>query len=636
MKKYAELAKSIVENIGGKDNVISLAHCYTRLRFKLRDEKKAATEVLKNTEGVVTVVQSGGQYQVVIGNEVSDVYDEIVRSQGIAGASSEAENAEPEQKMNVIDRFIDIVSGIFTPVLGMLAASGMIKGFTAMFVAFGFIAAKGGTYQILQTIGDGFFYFLPIFLGLTAARKFKMSEFSGMTIGAALVYPSLSAIIKGEPLYNLFTGTIFASSVKLEFLGIPVILMNYASSVIPIIVAVYFGAKVERFLLKTIPTVIKGFMVPFFTILIVIPLTFIIIGPVSTWAGQLVGSAANGIFQLSPVLAGLFIGAFWQVFVMFGMHWGLIPIMLNNVSVQGFDPVVVTYFGASFAQIGVVLAILLKTKNKKLKSLCVPAFISGIFGVTEPAIYGVTLPRKKMFIISCIGASIGGGLIAFFGVKLYMFGGLGVFAYPCFVDPVSNDISGMKFGMIASLAAFLIGFGLALPFYHDEKVAEKISAADKDGTKILEKEILTSPLIGEVKSLDEVPDEAFSSGVLGKGLAILPSEGRVTAPADGTITTVFPTGHALGLITDKGTEILIHIGIDTVKLNGQYFQAKVKQGDTVKCGQVLVEFDLEKIKAAGYSVMTPVVITNFQQYLDIILTEKGNIDYKENLITVIA
>ncbi len=636
MRKYEELAKTIVENVGGKDNVISLAHCYTRLRFKLRDEKKAATEVLKNTDGVVTVVQSGGQYQVVIGNEVGDVYDEVIKSQGIAGSSSEAENAEPGQKMSIIDCFIDIVSGIFTPVLGMLAASGMIKGFTAMFVAFGFIEAAGGTYQILQTIGDGFFYFLPIFLGLTAARKFKMNEFSGMAVGAALVYPSLGGIMKAQPIYDLFTGTLFASPIHIEFLNIPVILMNYASSVIPIIVAVYFGSKVERFLLKTIPPMIKGFMVPFFTLLIVIPLTFVIIGPVSTWAGQLVGFIANGIFQLSPVLAGLFIGAFWQVFVIFGMHWGLVPIMINNIAVQGFDPVVVTYFGASFAQTGVVLAILLKTKNKKLKSLCAPAFISGIFGVTEPAIYGVTLPRKKMFIISCIGGSIGGGLIAFFGMKLYMFGGLGVFAYPCFIDPVTNDISGMKIGMIASLVSFLIGLGIALPFYHDEKESEKTVANKKDEHKSAEKEILISPLQGEVKALADVPDEAFSSGVLGKGVAVLPSEGKVVAPADGTIMTIFPTGHAIGMITENGAEILIHIGIDTVKLDGKYFHSKVKQGDPVKCGQVLVEFDLDKIKEAGYSMITPVLITNFQQYLDIIVTEKEKVDYKERLITVIA
>ncbi len=636
MRKYEELAKAIIENVGGKGNVISLAHCYTRLRFKLHDEKKAATDILKDMDGVVTVVQSGGQYQVVIGNEVSDVYGEIVKSQGISGVSSEAESAEPEQKMNVIDRFIDIVSGIFTPVLGMLAASGMIKGFNAMFVALDWIDANEGTYQIVQTIGDGFFYFLPIFLGFTAARKFKMNEFSGMAVGAALVYPSLSTIIKGEPLYHLFTGTIFSSPVQMEFLEIPVILMNYASSVIPIIAAVYFGAKVERLLLKTIPSMVKGFMAPFFTLLIVVPLTFMIIGPVSTWAGQLVGSAANSIFQLSPVLAGLFIGAFWQVFVIFGMHWGLIPIMLNNVSVQGFDPVVVTYFGASFAQTGVVLAILLKTKNKKLRSLCAPAFISGIFGVTEPAIYGVTLPRKKMFVISCIGGAIGGGLIAFFGMKLYMFGGLGIFAYPCFIDPVSHDISGMKYGMIASLVSFLIGLGLALPFYHDEKEEEKISAVKKYGNKIIDKEIIASPMQGEVKALEEVPDEAFASGVLGKGIAILPSEGKVVSPANGTIVALFSTGHALGMITDNGAEILIHIGIDTVKLNGKHFTTKVEQGQKVTKGQLLIEFEQDKIAAAGYSMMTPILISNHQHYLDVIWTDKTNVSYGENLITIIV
>jgi PTS system beta-glucosides-specific IIC component len=636
MRKYEELAKAIIKNVGGKDNVISLAHCYTRLRFKLHDEKKAATDLLKDMDGVVTVVQSGGQYQVVIGNEVGEVYDEIVKSQGIAGASSETPDEASDKNMSLLDKFVDIVSGIFTPILGILAASGMIKGFTALFVALSWVDPKGGTYQILQTIGDGLFYFFPIFLGLTAARKFKMSEFSAMAIGAALVYPALSAIMKGEPLYQMFAGTMFSSSVPIEFLGIPVILMNYASSVIPIIVAIYFGAKVEHALLKIIPSMVKGFMVPFFTLLIVIPATFLVIGPISTWAGQLVGAVATGIFNFSPILAGLFIGAFWQVFVIFGLHWGLVPIMINNILISGADPIVAMSFAASFAQTGVVLSILIKTKNKKLKALSIPAFISGIFGVTEPAIYGITLPRKKMFVISCVGAAIGGALLGFFHVQFYMFGGLGIFAYPSFVNPVISDISGMKSAMMISVLALFFGFVMGYPFYHDEKEEEKISVVKKDGNKILEKEILTSPLIGEVKALEEVPDETFSSGVVGRGIAILPSEGKVIAPADGTIMTIFPTGHALGLITDKGTEILIHIGIDTVKLNGQYFQAKVKQGDTVKRGQVLVEFDLEKIKAAGYPVITPVLITNFQQYLDIIGTEKTKINYQENLITVIA
>lgn len=636
MRKYEELAKTIVDNVGGKDNVISLAHCYTRLRFKLRDEKKAATEVLKNTDGVVTVVQSGGQYQVVIGNEVGDVYDEVIKSQGIAGSSSEVLEEDPDKNMSLLDKFVDIVSGIFTPILGVLAASGMIKGFTALFVALAWIDGKGGTYQVLQTIGDGLFYFFPIFLGLTAARKFKMSEFTAMAIGAAMVYPTLSAILKGEPLYQMFAGSMFASPVHIEFLGVPVLLMNYASSVIPIIVAIYFGAKVERALGKMIPSMVKGFMVPVFTLLIVIPLTFLIIGPISTWAGQIVGAVATGIFNFSPVAAGLFIGAFWQVFVIFGLHWGLVPVMINNIAISGADPIVAMSFAASFAQTGVVLSVLVKTKNKKLKALSIPAFISGIFGVTEPAIYGITLPRKKMFVISCIVAAIGGGMLGFFNAQYYMFGGLGVFAYPSFVNPLTNDMSGMKSAMVISVISLLLGFLVGYPFYHDEKESEKTVASKKNENKSAEKEILVSPLQGEVKALADVPDEAFSSGVLGKGIAVLPSEGKVVAPADGTIMTIFPTGHAIGMITENGAEILIHIGIDTVKLDGKYFHSKVKQGDPVKCGQVLVEFDLDKIKEAGYSMITPVLITNFQQYLDIIVTEKEKVDYKERLITVIA
>lgn len=626
MRKYEELAKTIITNVGGKNNIISLTHCYTRLRFKLHDNNKTATDVLKNTDGIVTVVQSGGQYQVVIGNEVGEVYEEIINSQGIDQSNGSVSDEMPDKNMNLLDKFIDIVSGIFTPVLGVLAASGMIKGFTALFVALAWIDAKGGTYQILQTIGDGLFYFFPIFLGLTAARKFKMSEFTAMAIGAAMVYPTLSTILKSTPIYQLFTGTLFASSVHIEFLGIPVLLMNYASSVIPIIIAVYFGAKVEHALGKIIPSMLKNFMVPFFTLLIVIPLTFLIIGPISTWAGQLVGAAATGIFNFSPTAAGLFIGAFWQVFVIFGLHWGLVPIMINNISISGADPIVAMSFAASFAQIGVVLAILVKTKNKKLKAISIPAFISGIFGVTEPAIYGITLPRKKMFVLSCIIAGIGGALLGFFNDQYYMFGGLGIFAYPSFVNPTTNDMFGMKSSMIISAVTFLLGFITAFPLYHDEKASDKSHP----------EETLLSPMQGEIKPLTDVPDEAFSSGVLGKGIAVLPNDGKVLAPVDGTITTIFPTGHAIGMISTSGTNILIHVGIDTVKLNGQYFQTNVKQGDSIKCGQILIEFNLDKIKAAGYSTITPILITNFQQYTDIIVPQKHNIHYKEKLITVIG
>ena len=529
---------------------------------------------------------------------------------------------------------------MFQPVLGVLAAAGMIKGFTVLLTATDIVAPKGGTAQMLGIIGDAFFYFLPIMLAYTSAKKFKMNIFSAMTVGAALVYPSLAKIMGGEPMYTLFAGTIFESPVHTEFLGIPVLLMNYASSVIPAIVAIYFGAKVERFFARVIPTMVKGFFVPFCTLLVVIPLTLMVVGPVAMWAGKLVGAAAMAIYSLSPVLSGLFIGAFWQVFVMFGLHWGLVPVMLNNVAVYGNDPLVVTYFGASFAQIGVVLAILLRTKDQNLRSLSIPAFISGIFGVTEPAIYGVTLPRKKYFALSCVGAAVGGALIAFFDVRLYIFGGLGIFGYPCFIDSATNNMAGMYNGMIASAVAFAVGFLLVFPIYRDQKVEAgdtELSVTTENGeTKSVEREILVAPVSGKVVPLANVPDEAFSAGVLGKGIAIEPSEGRVVAPADATVTTLFPTGHAIGLITDKGAELLIHIGMDTVKLEGKYFKAHVKQGDKVKKGQLLIEFDVEKIKEAGYPVVTPVLVTNTASYLDVVPTEAGSIKEKENLITVVA
>lgn len=409
-------------------------------------------------DGVVTVVQSGGQYQVVIGNAVGEVYDEILESQGIQAAGGGAADAEEDDApKKPLDLFVDTVSGIFTPVLGVLAASGMLKGMLALFAAFDIVMPGSGTYQILNVLSSS--TSCQFSLLTLPQKKFKMNnEFKAMAIGAALVYPSMAQMMQGEVMYEVLSDSIFASPIYIEFLGLPVILMNYASSVIPIIIAVWVAVRVEKFFLNVTPTIFKSFGVPFCTLLIMIPLTVLVVDPVSTWLGQAVGAAATGIFNVSPIIAGLFIGGFWQVFVMFGLHWGLVPVMLNNVATLGNDPVVITMFGASFAQIGVVLGILLRTNDQKLKGIALPAFISGVFGVTEPAIYGVTLPRKRYFIISCVGGAIGGALIAMLDVKLFIFGGLGVFAYPCFIDPVTNDVSGMYNGMIVSAVSFIAGF----------------------------------------------------------------------------------------------------------------------------------------------------------------------------------
>ncbi|OWR28993.1 PTS beta-glucoside transporter subunit IIABC [Saccharibacillus sp. O23] len=634
MGKYEKLAKDIIQNVGGKENVNSLEHCVTRLRFRLKDENKANTDVLKNMDGVVTVVKSGGQYQVVIGNHVPDVYAEVNAVGGFA-SSEGASSADGGAKGNLFNRFVDMISGVFAPTLGVLAATGMIKGFNALFLTLGWLTEASGTYQILNAIGDCLFYFFPIFLGFTAAKKFGANQFIGMAIGAALVYPNIAGITTSgaEPLYTLFGGTLFESPVYITFLGIPVILMTYSSSVIPIIIATFVGSKIEGFFKRTIPSVVRTFLVPFCTLLVIVPLTFIVIGPVATWAGTLIGNGVLAIYNLSPIIAGIILGGFWQVFVIFGLHWGFVPIAINNLTLLGSDPVLAATFGASFAQTGVVLAILLKTRNQKLRSLSIPAVISGVFGVTEPAIYGITLPRKKPFIISCIGGAIGGGIIGAMGTQGYRIGGLGVFGIPSYIGPSGLD-AGFWGAIIGITVSFFFGMVVTLFMFKDDAATTDNTPTKKDDS-VIQQETVGSPMRGNVIALSTIKDEAFSTGAMGKGVAIEPIEGKVYSPVDGVLTSLFSSGHAIGITSDTGVEILIHVGQDTVKLKGKYFTPQVKQGDRVKKGDLLMEFDMDAIRKEGYILTTPVIISNTGSYLDVIETEKRDIGYYDNLLTVV-
>ncbi|MEK4516469.1 beta-glucoside-specific PTS transporter subunit IIABC [Paenibacillus sp. FSL H8-0122] len=629
--KYEALAKDIIKHVGGKENINGLSHCVTRLRFKLKNEAVANTDVLKNMDGIVTVIQSGGQYQVVIGNHVSEVYAQVMTAGGLQEGGSETASGE---KMGLFNSFIDMISGVFSPTLGVLAATGMIKGFTALFLTVGLLTKESGTYQILNALGDCLFYFFPIFLGYTSAKKFGANIFIGMAIGATLVYPSFGTITTaGEPLYTLFSGTIFESPVYITFLGIPVILMSYTSSVIPIIISTYIGSKLEAFFRKVTPSVVRTFLVPFFTLLVTVPLALIAIGPVSTWAGQLLGQGTLFLYNLSPVIEGLLVGAFWQVFVIFGLHWGLVPIALNNMAVLKSDPILAASFGASFAQTGAVLAIMLRTKNAKLKSLSIPAMISGIFGVTEPAIYGITLPRKKPFILSCVAAAVGGGIVGLMGTKGYILGGLGIFGIPSYISP-----DGMDKGFYGAIAAIVISFilGFILVFFSGFKDEEAVDSKSSGTARsiLVKQETVGSPLKGQIRALSELTDEAFSTGAMGKGIAIEPLEGKVYSPVDGVLTTLFASGHAIGITSDNGVDILIHVGKDTVKLKGKHFTPRAKQGDTVTKGQLLMEFDVAAIREAGYTLTTPVIISNSGEYLDVIETDQKSIDYRENLLTV--
>lgn len=597
------------------------------------------------------MVKAGGKYQVVIGNEVANVYDAILKEGGFSGGGQVADDDLEDSNMSLMDKAIDLISGIFTPILGPMAAAGMIKGLTAMCASFGCLSQNSGTYQVLYAIGDGFFYFLPLILAITSAKKFKVDRFTAIAIGAAMCYPAIVAMNSSKKvLFDIFNGTFLHSQVHATFLGIPIISMNYTSTVIPIILAVWFASIIEKWCKKWIPTVVKTFLVPFVNLLIVVPLTFLIIGPIATWIGNALAAMTSAIYGFSPVLAGVLLGVFWQVFVIFGVHWGFVAVMMSNVAAMGYDQILGLSLGASFPQIGVVLAILLQTKDQKLKGIALPAFISGIFGVTEPAIYGVTLPRKKPFILSCIAAGVVGGLIGFFGTRMYMMGGMGIFSIPATIGPKSGVDMSVYGLMIAMAVSFVLGFVLQIALgkksvdaAYDEKQAKAVQevanqadviakAAPASNTDLNVSTELVSPLDGELLPLSEVKDEVFSSGAMGEGVAIEPSQGVLHAPADGRVVMTSPTGHAIGMKTKDGAEILMHIGMDTVNLQGKGFETLVDKGDEVKAGDELVKFDIDEIHSAGYIVTTPIVVTNSKDYEKVSVVCQGEVKVGQEIL----
>lgn len=641
MGKYKQLAQDIIKNVGGKENINGLTHCITRLRFKLKDESIANDDVLKNMEGIVTVMKSGGQYQVVIGNNVEAVYKDVVEIIDLDNLNT---SSETKKSGNILDKGIDIISGIFQPVLGIMAACGMLKGFNALFVAIGLYSATSGGYMVINAAGDALFTFLPLFLGYTSAKKFGLKPMLGLALGAAMCYPAIqgSSISAGtDAMYTLFKGTMFASPVYIDFFGLPIISMDYTGTVIPIIFVVYFASKCEKLFNKFVPDLVKFFFVPMLTLLVTLPVALIVIGPIATFGSTLVSQVVISIREFSPLLAGAIVGFTWQILVIFGMHWGFIPVYINNVMTLGYDNVMMPFFACTFASSAVVLAIFFKTKDKKLKEMAIPNFISGIFGVTEPAIYGMLLPLKKPFIISCIASGIGGAFYGFFNLRKFITGGMGIFELPAMIEPnggMSNLIVALS-GIAISMA---IAFVLTMVLYKDEesKEAKEVKNEVKEETKEvksskLEKEIVASPIKGEVLNLSDIEDAAFASGVLGQGVAIIPSDGKVVAPIDGVVTTLFPSLHAIGILSDDGVEVLIHIGLNTVQLEGRGFEAYIKNGDRITKGQTILNFDIDVIKEAGYSVVTPIVITNSSQFLDVVQTESKDVELEDNLITII-
>ena len=625
MSKYENLAKEILENVGGKENINSLTHCVTRLRFRLKDESKANDEALKNNPGVVTVMKSAGQYQVVIGNHVPLVYADVCELAGISNGTQQVEDEAPQGLFN---KLIDIISGCFQPILGPLCAAGIIKGLNALLVfILGSSFSNSGTYMILNAIGDSIFNFLPIILGYTAAKKFNVNVIVGMIIGATLCYPTIQTDTLSAA--GKAIGTLpFIGSYYTKFIGIPFVSGNYTSTVVPVICIVALAAQIQKIAKKFVPEMLQNFFVPFFVLIISLPIGLLVIGPVVSLLTTVLSNMFAGLYAFSPIVTAFVIGALWQCLVIFWLHWALVPMAMVNIGNLGYDTILPGMLGTTFAATGVLAAMYLKLKDENKKALAIPGVISAFCGVTEPAIYGFLLPEKTPFVFSCIGGAVGGAIMGTVAAKQYVIGGLGIFSVVNYISPKGNA-TGMIVSLIAGAVSLVVGFVLTMIFYktNDQQVE------NKEVTK-LEEETILSPIKGEVKPIEESSDAAFASGALGKGVVILPEEGKVYAPVTGTVTVLFPSLHAIGITSDAGVELLIHIGINTVQLNGEGFTAHIKQGDQIKQGQLLVEFDMNKIKEAGYSLETPVLVTNYADVKEVKNTSASFVQLQETLIEV--
>lgn len=469
MNKYDGLARIILTNVGGKDNVVSLTHCITRLRFTLKDEGKANTEILENTDGIMKIMRSGGQYQIVIGQTVGDVYDAVVDI-GHLSNKAEMETSSAGEKKGIFSQFVSIVTAVFTPMMGMLCACGMLKGFMALAVSMGWLTRTSGAYLLWYNAGDALFYFLPAIIAYTSAKKFGLSEITGLMIGLTMCYPALTNLAGDTPL-----GTLLGQNFFQTFFGLPVVLPpnnSYTSTVIPAILAIWAASRLE----KVIPAVVRNFMVPFFTMVIMIPITFVVVGPISSLLASFLSSITLTIYGFAPWLEGMVLGGIHQLLVIFGLHWCYSPLRYNNFATLGYDTLITPNFCAPFCQMAAVLAVMLKTKEKNTKSLCAPAAISALFGVSEPCIYAINLPRKLPFICASAGAAAAGTFVGLMQIKIFS-GGTGIFALANFIDTETGSMTGM-FQMAGCIVlGVAVSFILTMIFYKDK--AKNVTAKDQ-------------------------------------------------------------------------------------------------------------------------------------------------------------
>ncbi|MFP7494372.1 beta-glucoside-specific PTS transporter subunit IIABC [Terribacillus saccharophilus] len=628
VRDYPKLAGDILEAVGGEENIVNATRCATRLRLVLKRSKPSAKQEVNSLPGVITVVENNGQFQVVIGQHVGDVYDEFAKLVNLDTADDE----DDKPKGSILNRIIATMSAVFAPFIYILAAAGILQGALILinlpFPSF----ADTSTYQVISFISWAPFTFLPIFIAITASRHFKSNMYIAVAATAALVSPDWATMAASIGEGN-----------SMSFLGLPLTETTYTSSVLPPLFLVWILSYLERFLNKRIHEVVRPIIVPLLSILVMVPLTLVVIGPITTLGANGIANGYNFLAEYAPWLAGAIIGAFWQVIVIFGVHWGITPLALANYDLYGRDSFQAYQTIAVIAQVGAVIGVILKAKSKEVKRIGTSAGITGIFGITEPAIYGVTLRFKKPFIIGCISGAVGAIVASFFNPYYFAYAGLP--GPLTIVNGINSEYPMSIWGIVIGVTiAIVLPIILIQIFGFGEDAAEQAdstAAAGKGEAKAEasaaanNEEVVYAPLNGKLLALEEVPDEVFSSGAMGKGLAIEPSENKVYAPFDGTIVMLAPTKHAIGLRSNAGAEVLIHVGLDTVKLNGEPFTLHVKEGDRVKKGDVLSEFDGDAIEAAGVQTITPIILTNPANYKEIIIDETETTTQGNDLLTVV-
>lgn len=621
---YANVAKKILEKIGGESNVNSVQHCMTRLRFTLKDESKADDEAIRKIKGVMGVTKQGGQYQVIIGNNVGNCYKELLKLGNFQKGTSD----KNEEKKGLFNTILDVVSGCMSATMPAIIGAGMIKVLLVILPMLGILAETSQTYTILSALGDATFYFLPLILCISASKKFNINPYTLAAVIAVMVYPD-------------FIGLVDAGE-KISLFGLPVASASYAYSVIPVIMMAWVMTYVEKLADKITPAVTKNFLKPMLTLLIALPIALVVIGPIGYYAGEMLSSAMVFVYDKAGWLAIAIMSALMPLLVMTGMHWAFVPLSLMNINNPnvGFDTLLlVGMLGSNLAQASSCLAVFLKSKNKDLKQVAGASSISAFLaGVTEPAMYGVTLKYKKPLYACMIAGGVSGLYAGFVGLKCYVFATPALISLVQFIDPNggSNFINALIVVAITVSVSFtltwIFGFEDPANKEDDEETTEEVAVEKEEVTS---SSVVLSPIEGKAVSLKQVNDITFSEEIMGKGVAIIPTVGRAVSPVNGTVSALFETKHAIGLTADNGAEILIHIGLDTVKLGGKHFKSHVKTGDKVKAGDLLVEFDIKAIKEEGYETITPVLVTNTDSYNDVLALIDKDVKEKDELIKAV-